>query len=347
MIKTKFYLIPDIDKAAIYQELSDDSKIPPFAVEKDWWVVQVLAAIFEMSVGKHLVFKGGTSLTKAWNLISRFSEDVDLAIDPKFLGFERELKKKEITALRKAANQYITNTFYPELKQKMFDKGFTDLTWDIINTKESDQDPKIILLYYPNLIASLGYIQPKVQIEIGCRSLREPQKIAEFNTLIDEYYPQSSFAMPVIQIPTVLPERTFLEKIFLLHEEFSKPTQAIRVERLSRHLYDIYQLSKTEIKQNALNDQQLYQTIVKHRYNFTRIGKVDYNLHQPQTVNFIPPNDVIKAWEADYKTMLSEMIYGDAPTFAELIKELTKLRTEINNLNWRIKTEFSIPNKAK
>lgn len=343
MTKINFLSIPNPDKKVIYQQLSDESKIPPFAVEKDWWVVQVLAAIFETSAGKHLVFKGGTSLSKAWNLISRFSEDVDLAIDPKFLGFEGDLKKKDITALRKAANQYISNTFYPELKEKMAEKGFSDVNWDIINTQESDQDPKIILLYYPNVIESVGYIQPKVQIEIGCRSLREPLKITEFNTLIDEYYPQSSFTMPAIHVPTVLPERTFLEKIFLLHEEFSKPTQAIRVERLTRHLYDIYQLSKTDIKQNALNDSELYETIVKHRHNFTRISKVDYNLHQPQSINPIPPNEVIKAWEADYNTMLSEMIYGDAPTFEALIQELTLLRTEINNLNWKMKTEFPLP----
>lgn len=127
--------------------------------------------------------------------------------------------------------------------------------------------------------------------------MREPQKIAEFNALVDEYYPNTNFAMPSIKVPTVVPERTFLEKIFLLHEEFSKPTQAIRIERLSRHLYDIYQLSKTEIKQKALNDNELYETIVNHRHNFLlRISKVDYNKHQPQTINPIPPTEVIKEW---------------------------------------------------
>lgn len=334
---------PDSTKVSAYTQISEKTGMAAAAVEKDWWVVQVLAVIFEMNVGKHLVFKGGTSLSKAWGLIDRFSEDIDLAINPKFLGFEEDLKKKDITALRKAANQYISNTFYPELKERMFAKGFTNVNWDIINTQESDQDPKIILMYYPNLIASVGYVEPKVQIEIGCRSLREPQKIAEFNTLIDEYYPQASFAMPGIKIPTVVPERTFLEKIFLLHEEFSKPIKAIRVERLSRHLYDVYQLSKTEIRQSALNDTELYETIVKHRYSFTRIGKVDYNRHQPQSINPIPPNEVIKAWENDYNTMLTEMIYGDAPTFEELIQELTALRTQINNLEWKMETEFPLP----
>lgn len=332
---------PDNTKANAYTQISEKTGMAVAAVEKDWWVVQILATIFEMPVGKHLVFKGGTSLSKAWNLISRFSEDVDLAIDPKFFGFEGELKKKDITALRKAANQYISNTLYPELIQKMIEKGFTNLNWDIINTQESDQDPKIILMYYPNVIESVGYIQPKVQIEIGCRSLREPQKIVEFNALVDEYYPNTSFAMPKIKVPTVVPERTFLEKIFLLHEEFSKPKQAIRIERLSRHLYDIYQLSKTQIKQKALNDVELYEIIVNHRHNFTRISKVDYNKHQPQTINPIPPTEVIKEWEADYNTMLTEMIYDEAPTFAELIESLKQLKTEINNLKWKMRFNFS------
>ena len=132
-----------------------------------------------MSAGEHLVFKGGTSLSKAWNLISRLSEDADFAIEPKFLGFEDDLKKKDITALRKAANQYISNTFFPELKQKMEEKGFANINWVIINTQESDQDPKIMLIFYTNVIESVGYIQPKVQIEIACSSLREPEKLAE------------------------------------------------------------------------------------------------------------------------------------------------------------------------
>jgi len=329
-------------KINAYTQISENTGMASHAVEKDWWVVQILTAIFEMESGKHLVFKGGTSLSKAWGLIERFSEDVDLAIDRSFLGFDGELKKKEITALRKKANQYITETFFPELKQKMIEKGFDDLKWEIVDTMESDQDPKIIMMYYPNAIESPGYIQPKVQIEIGCRSLREPFKIQTFNSLVDEHYPDTDFAMPAINVPTVIPERTFLEKIFLLHEEFSKPVQSIRVQRLSRHLYDVYQLSKTPIAKNALNDVTLYETIVNHRHQFTRISQVDYNRHQPQTINPIPPDEIIKAWEADYNTMLEEMIYGDAPSFSEMMKQLTTLRTKINKVNWKMSSVFPV-----
>lgn len=240
----KWLAFPDDRKIIAYTQIAENTGMAAHAVEKDWWVVQVLAAILEMQSGQHLVFKGGTSLSKAWGLINRFSEDVDLAINRNFLGFDGELKKKEITALRKKANQYITQTFFPELKQCMADKGFNDVRWEILNSTESDQEPKIIMMYYPNVIQSTGYLQPRVQIEIGCRSLREPFKLQPVNTLLDEHYPETDFAMPAIQVPTVIPERTFLEKIFLLHEEFSKPNQLIRVERLSRHLYDVYQLSK-------------------------------------------------------------------------------------------------------
>lgn len=335
----KWLAFPDDRKIIAYTQIAENTGMAAHAVEKDWWVVQVLAAIFEMQSGQHLVFKGGTSLSKAWGLINRFSEDVDLAIDRSFLGYDGELRKKEITALRKKANQYITQTFFPELKQRMSDKGFNNVRWEILNSTESDQDPKIIMMHYPNVIQSPGYLQPRVQIEIGCRSLREPFKFQAVKPLLDEHYPETDFAMPAIQVPTVIPERTFLEKIFLLHEEFSKPNQLIRVERLSRHLYDVYQLSKTGIADNALADTQLYETIVNHRHQFTRVSQVDYNRHQPQSINPIPPDEIIKEWEADYQTMLTEMIYGDAPTFKQIMEQLIELRTKINACEWVIKSK--------
>lgn len=340
----KWLEFPDDRKIIAYTQIAENTGMAAHAVEKDWWVVQVLAAIFEMQSGEHLVFKGGTSLSKAWGLINRFSEDVDLAIDRSFLGFDGELKKKEITALRKKANQYITQTFYPELKQCIADKGFNDVRWEILDSTESDQDPKIIMMHYPNVIQSPGYLQPRVQIEIGCRSLREPFRIQSINTLLDEHYPETDFVSPTIKVPTVIPERTFLEKIFLLHEEFSKPNQLIRVERLSRHLYDVYQLSKTGIADNALADKELYETIVNHRHQFTRVSQVDYNLHQPQSINPIPTDEIIKEWEADYNTMLTEMIYGDTPSFKEIIQHLSDLKSKINAIEWTMSSKFTSRN---
>ena len=344
MPKIKFIDIPRGEKKNIFQQVSANTGIPAFAVEKDWWVVQTLAIIFEMDVAKHMVFKGGTSLSKAWKLINRFSEDIDLSINRDFFGFSGELSKSKRTKLRKTASEYTSGSFFNELQYRFTQKGFKDIRFNLVEITNSDQDPRIIELYYPNVIPPPGYLEPKVQIEVGSRSLREPFSIQTFGSLIDEYYPEMDFAQASIKVPTVNPERTFLEKIFLLHEEFQRPAEKMRVNRLSRHLYDIYHLSKTSFAEKALKDKELYSTIVDHRYKFTRVGGVNYNLHQPQTINPIPILGVIDAWKKDYNTMLEEMIYEiDPPTFEDIIIALTALKEEINALPWTFDLEFPTP----
>lgn len=339
----RFYNIYKESKEQIYKDAGEKNNLPAYAVEKDWWVVQTLAIIFEMETGGHLVFKGGTSLSKAWELIERFSEDIDLAIDRKFFGFEGELGKNQRTKLRKEANKYITETLYPGLIKTFNDKGLKEVKIELDDIQSSDQDPVIISIYYSNLIETPGYIQPRVQIEIGCRSLMEPYKNKSIISIVDSSYPEADFKQEPVQIPTVLPERTFLEKIFLLHEEFKRSKEKIRVVRLSRHLYDIFHISKTEHKEKALRNKDLYETIVKHRYSFTRMGGVDYNSHQPKNIDFLPPKELQPAWKADYKKMQEEMIHGDSPDFDELIASLTKLQKEINSIEWKMDSEFPKP----
>jgi hypothetical protein len=189
------------------------------------------------------------------------------------------LSKSKRTRLRKKASEYTSSSFLEELQYRFTKKGFSDIRFNLVESTDSDQDPRIIELYYSNVIPPSGYLEPKVQIEVGSRSLREPFSIQTFGSLIDEHYAEMDFAQGSINVPTVNPERTFLEKIFLLHEEFQRPAEKMRVDRLSRHLYDIYHLSKTDFKEKALQDKQLYATLVEHRYKFTRVGGVDYNLH--------------------------------------------------------------------
>ena len=208
-------------------------------MEKDWWVSQTLKAVFELDVAEHLVFKGGTSLSKAWNLIERFSEDIDLAIEREFLGFEGSLTKNKKTKLRKASGQYISEVFYLELQEKFKEKGLENVTFSLAETQDSDQDPRIINIFYPNIIEVTEYLKPRVQIEVGCRSLIEPFTMKKISAMVDDEYPEQSFSEKSEEIPSVNPERTFLEKIFLLHEEFQKTAEKIRVDLLSRHLYDL------------------------------------------------------------------------------------------------------------
>jgi len=119
----RLYNLPAESKERIFNETGEQSNLPAYAVEKDWWVVQALSILFELEIGKHLVFKGGTSLSKSWGLIERFSEDIDLAVDRTFYGFNGELTKERRTKLRKTANAYIRETLFPELQKAFAAKG--------------------------------------------------------------------------------------------------------------------------------------------------------------------------------------------------------------------------------
>jgi hypothetical protein len=179
---------------------------------------------------------------------------------------------------------------------------------------------------------ALGYIRPKVIVEVGSRSLREPFSVRSFNSYVGEYNPDTVFADSLINVPTVNPERTFLEKIFLLHEEFQKPLDKIRVDRLTRHLYDLEKLMDTEFAKKALTDSKLYQDIVDHRKLYTCIRGVDYDNHSPQKINPIPPAGIIDKWENDYMVMQQYMIYGESLSFLELIERVEELKSRLNNL---------------
>ncbi len=323
MAKIDFYSIEKNEKEAIFQAIAAERGMTSFAVEKDWWVSRILETVFQMNVAQHLLFKGGTSLSKAWKLIHRFSEDIDLA----------------------DAGIYTTQTFFEKLKAKLRDKGFKELDFKVMDKGGNDQDPRVLEIYYANIIRpATEYIKPRIQIEVSCRSLREPFTIKSFGSFVDEIYTGRDFAAPLFNVPTVNPERTFLEKLFLLHEEFNRSQEKIRVDRLSRHLYDIYHLSQSGIAKQAFNNQELYETIVAHRHKFSRITDVDYNSHNPKTLNPIPIASVIDKWDADYSKMKEDMIYEDPkPSFENLINNLVKLRDQLQDLNWSFQLSFPKP----
>ena len=317
------------ERVKIFTETAEQSNLSTVAIEKDWWVVQTLSIIFSMKYANVLIFKGGTSLSKGWNLIQRFSEDIDLALDREFLGYTGELTKGDIKKLRRKSYQFITEVFTEELKNKFSELGFENVLVKYREVENHDQDPLIIEIYYPTLTNKDSYLKPAVLVEVGSRSLKEPFTQRSFGTIVSEVFTNRPFADKAITIPVVNPERTFLEKIFLLHEEFQKSQDKIRVERLSRHLYDIEKLSQTEYADIALHDTDLYNTIVKHREKFTPISGIDYTNHSPDKINFITPDTILKDWQQDYEIMAQTMIYDNPLPFDELIKRLTELQKRI------------------
>jgi len=314
------------NRKLIFEQTSIRAGLPAAAIEKDWWVVYTLHTLFSMPVGQHLVFKGGTSLSKCFNLIERFSEDIDLVIDRRFLGFEGPLSKKQVKKLRRASCTYISTAFKEALKAWLHERGVPGVTVVIDAIQNPDEDPVVVALEYTSIVEAAPYLRPRVLIEIGARSLKEPYAFMPINTLVSQHFANTPFATPAFKVPAVLPRRTFLEKAFLLHEEFLKPVEKIRIDRLSRHLYDLEKIMDTPHGQEALHDHDLYQAVIEHRATFNTVRGISYRAHQPGQINFIPPPNIMLAWERDYAAMMESMIYGPKLSFDKLIERLKDLQ---------------------
>lgn len=318
----------------ILNQVNNQTGLPTDAIEKDWWVTITLKAIFSSKFAQHLVFKGGTSLSKAYNLIERFSEDIDLSIDRTMLGFEGELSKTQIKKLRKASGNFIVGEFKEELISELEKLGVNKENYNLIFDDEIDDtsDPHRIELEYNSIVETGEYIPQRVIIELGARALLEPNEQKKIQSIIGQIYPEQAFTIQPFEVIVVVPTKTFLEKIMLLHEEFLKPTESIRHYRMSRHLYDIEKLMDHDYGKEAIKNKELFETLVQHRSKYTPIRGISYDLHTPQTINFIPPAEVTELWKKDYQAMQEFMIYGETLEFEELIKKLLTLKGVFNNL---------------
>lgn len=332
------------ERISMIQSVAQDHNIEDNAVEKDWWVTVVLKALFNTSCGKWLLFKGGTSLSKGWNLINRFSEDIDISIGRNFFGdvlnlpFAKCENNNQVKKLRKASRDYIHGTLSAELDAellKMGVKGYTIMNETVTGEPprpiDHDSDPTIIFVNYESILpSSMRLIDARVKIEISCLSMSEPYEQCEIRSLVFDKFPEEDDEMAA-SINTVTPSRTFLEKALLLSEELQK--EEPRSLRMSRHLYDLDRLMDTEFGQKALNDGKLYKAIVEHRRRFYHLGYVDYDKDYPAKIDFIPQNKVMNAYRLDYESnMVDGYIYGEAKSFDELMKRMEKLLQDFRQI---------------
>lgn len=333
-MNTNWLTLTKEKRIEILNQVTEITGLPSVAIEKDWWVTLALNASFSLPYSKNIVFKGGTSLSKGWNLIERFSEDIDLAIDRKFFGFDGDISKTQIKNLRKQSCEFISTTFLADLTKILTEwKAIDECKLIAQPVNDSDKDPQVIEIHYNSVIDTSEYLPQRVLIEVSSRSLMEPIEERRINSILSESFPQQSFVTVPFAIPTVLPQRTFLEKVFLLHEEFSQETEKIRIDRLSRHLYDLEKLMDTEHGIEALKNIDLYNNIVAHREKFNPLRGIDYSNHNLNNISIIPPETVMKDYEKDYEAMTSFMIYGDQLKFNHLMKRILELQTRINRIS--------------
>ncbi len=312
------------EQIELFTQIGVKTNLPPQAVEKDAWVCLMLRMLFTSKLANHLIFKGGTSLSKAFKLIQRFSEDIDLGINREYLGFQGSLSKGEIRKLRRACHQFVSQKLTEILKGQLSNYGINSSSYEIIieNTKISDQDPETIKVNYQSLFNEVNYLPKRVLIEVSARSLIEPNQEVGIKSLIDENYPQTDFMEKEFMVYATNPQKTFLEKLILLHEEFAKPIEKIRHLRMSRHFYDIGQMLDSEFGENALKNKELFHCIVTHRKVLTPTKSTNYEMLTLQNLNVIPPSKLLASYRADYKEMQNSMIYGESLDFEVLLEKI-------------------------
>lgn len=300
-----FFAFPDETKQAyiLYTaEIKNDSESN---IEKDVWVTKVLSILFKSSIKDSLAFKGGTSLSKGWEIIKRFSEDVDLVIDPKMINplLPDAPSKRELKKFRKDTEVYVIEYIKPLLEKELFS---LNVTIEIVSSEIPD--PTILKVSYKPLFEQDTYIKKYIQLEISSRATMEPMAQLDIRSEVcscisaeDEELDDDVFPVNIVES-----HKTCLEKVLLLHEEFSKT--APRSERMSRHLYDLYKLNAFGVVDKIIANVDLYCSLIRHRFLFNRITELDYSAMSPEYISIVPPARVVKDWEKDYEEMKVHMI---------------------------------------
>lgn len=332
----QFLKLSDSQRRNVYESISDRTHLPAQVIEKDFWVTIVLQAIFSLPIATHMIFKGGTSLSKGWKLIERFSEDIDLAIDPIFLGAnEGNLTKKQIKKLRKESSLFVLEQLSPMIRECLDSLGLQSfVTVNAQDNGEGDNtypDPRQIYIHYKSVFTeSLNYIRNDIVLEVSARSLLEPTQNIEIRSILAEHLPIEPMVRTAVH--TAIPAKTFLEKAFLLHELFSVPGGGLKAKRKSRHLYDLYMMMKQDFAESAINDNQLWESIRRHREIYTSVRDVDYSPNVRHRMQLVPREDIIATWQSDYEAMMESMIYGEKPSFTQLIKGMAILQEKFRNV---------------
>ncbi len=332
-----YFTLPDDDKIVFITQTALKVGLPAVAIEKDIWVTAVLQTLFSLPYSDKLVFKGGTSLSKIWGCITRFSEDADVAIDRTIFGeeFEGDITKRQLKKLRKSASVYVRDVICSDINKQLEAFG---LSHCCIATPQEDgegdgtyPEPRQIHIIYKSLLDRKDtYIKKEVLLEISSRSLIEPTGIKSVSSIVSMQYPQINCNISECKIITALPEKTFLEKAFLLHELFSVNTPS-SANRRSRHLYDLEKMMDEPFAINAIKNDEIWESIRHHREIFTPINGFDYSLEIRDNIVLIPPTEIIEKWRDDYDIMAGTMIYGDKLTFDELVVRIEELQNRFRN----------------
>lgn len=311
------------ERQALIMRSAADRGVVPAIIEKDFWVCWVLMRLFtDPFLGPILAFKGGTSLSKAYGLIQRFSEDIDLILDWRVIDAEMEQQHRSKTQrdrfskqMNQRAASYIQTVLLGRIDSAL--SGINGITVRI-----ADDDPHSVLVAYPTVFAN-AYLRPEIRLEIGPLAQWLPSSKKTIRSYIAEDLPQL-FQVPSCEVLTIEAERTFWEKVTILHACAHRPTAL--PPRYARHYYDVQQMVIGGVRMDDLN---LLADVVAFKQRFYASSWANYESAQPGTLKLLPSPSALGALEEDYAAM-QEMFFGQPPSFPELVNGLRALENHLN-----------------
>lgn len=313
------------ERAALFQEASSLKRVLPAIIEKDFWVCWILQKMFADSELKGILcFKGGTSLSKVFHVIERFSEDIDIILHPNTLGvtLEEKSSKTQQDKFNKELNQKAQKYIASSLKYKI-----NGLLAPLCTVLIDEEDPNSLLVRYPSAFTD-PYLRAEVKLEIG--------PLASW--LPNDEYPIKPYVAELIEtlniqpclVPTIKIERTFWEKITILHALHYFPAQK-SIERYSRHYYDVFQIGRSFYLPQVLKNTMLLQKVVAFKDRYYHSASAKYELAKIGSLKLLPPKENSEKLKKDYQNMQG-MLFGKAPSWEEITLYLEKLEKEINSL---------------
>ncbi len=321
-----------------FAEAAERLDIGPHIIEKDFWVCWLLRLIFaDPELGGHLVFKGGTSLSKVFDIIQRFSEDIDLSVNPDWLGFGGEVRpgtassrsqfEKRARALEDACIAAVRDRFLPPLNHHIAanlpGQPASGLTFEV---DEATHSP-VLLFAYPR-VGQTGSLRPQVKLEFGSLYDQQPIGTHTIKSLTAEVFP-ALFREPSCSVVALEAERTFWEKATVLHAEYHRPADKPLPVGMSRHYSDLAALGRHATGQRAVAELDLLARVRAHKQTHFRSGWARYETAMPGSFHLVPSPERQAQIERDYRGM-ADMFMTTPPPFATIMAELKDMENRIN-----------------
>lgn len=317
-------------------------------IEKDFWVCWTLDVLFHglSSDGPRLLFKGGTSLSKGYGLISHFSEDIDITVFRSDIGQEADFEQleslskkkraKQLDAIKAACQAYIDGKLRVELEafcKETMEAAGKDVTKLTVALDEADDDRQSLLIHYPSAVEKSAYVNPSVKIESGAKSALDPN---EPKTITPYVAPDFSGGeeLSVAEVTTIDPERTFLDKILILHgmTYYFEAKGVLRGNgRMSRHYYDVHRLMNADVGKAACVDDRLIADCLRHACMFFYRGNTGLDIAKRGAFRLLPTKSMLDPLRRDYDAMAG-MIFGDVPTFDVVLESVAMAEERLNTL---------------